>query len=81
VPPRIQSLSVSKASGILKQIEFDDEERFTSAQIERFKADPELYRAFIKAIEEQVNSNFFIVREPFSILPTGNRIDVPSELH
>ncbi|KAF7557760.1 hypothetical protein G7Z17_g496 [Cylindrodendrum hubeiense] len=61
VPPRIQTLSMSKAGDILEEIEFDEEERFTSAQVERFKTDPKLYRTFVKAIEEQVNSNFFIV--------------------
>jgi hypothetical protein len=59
VPPRTQSLA--KASGMLEQIELDGHERFTPAQIERFKADPELYRTFVKAIENQVNHNFSIV--------------------
>lgn len=61
VPPRMQSLAMSRAGGILEQIDLDEHERFTPAQIERFKADPELYRTFVKAIEEQVNNNFPIV--------------------
>ncbi len=61
VPPRIQSLAMSQASGILEQIELDEHEKFTPAQIERFKANPELYRTFVKAIENQVNNNFSIV--------------------
>ncbi|KAK2603294.1 hypothetical protein N8I77_009760 [Diaporthe amygdali] len=61
VPPRVQVLSASKAKHIMEQIELDEDERFTSGQIERFKSDPELYKLFVKAIEEQVNSNFSIV--------------------
>lgn len=61
VPPRIQSLAMSQASGILEQIELNEHEKFTPAQIERFKANPELYRTFVKAIENQVNNNFSIV--------------------
>ncbi|KAI0151390.1 hypothetical protein BJ166DRAFT_486103 [Pestalotiopsis sp. NC0098] len=61
VPPRLQSLALTKAAGILSQIDMDDEENFTSEQIGKFKADPVLYTKFVKAVEEQVNSNFFIV--------------------
>ncbi|KAK1450664.1 monooxygenase [Colletotrichum cuscutae] len=31
------------------------------AQIDKFKSDPALYKSFAKAIEEQVNNNFFLV--------------------
>ncbi|KAI4597981.1 hypothetical protein KJ359_003789 [Pestalotiopsis sp. 9143b] len=62
VPPRLQSLALTKAAGVLSQIEMDDEENFTTEQIQKFKADPIFYTKFVKAIEEQVNSNFFIVR-------------------
>lgn len=62
VPPRMQTLSISKAGSILEQIELDEEERFTAAQIEKFKSEPALYLRFVKAIEEQINNNFPIVR-------------------
>ena len=61
VPPRLQSLSLLKAVGVLAQIEMDDEGRFTPEQIRRFEADHDFYLRFIKAVEEQVNSNFSIV--------------------
>lgn len=48
----------------MERIELDDDENFTPAQIEKFKADPVLYKSFVKAIEEQVNNNFFLVGEP-----------------
>jgi len=70
VPSRVQVLSASKAKHVMEQIELDDDERFTPAQIEKFKSDPEFYKKFVKAIEEQVNSNFFIVSRPLLCFDT-----------
>ncbi|KAF2014268.1 FAD/NAD(P)-binding domain-containing protein [Aaosphaeria arxii CBS 175.79] len=61
VPPQLQSLSLSKASDILSQIQMDEKGRFLPEQIQRFKLDPDFYLSFIKAVEEQVNNNFSIV--------------------
>ena len=36
------------AKEILGEIEMDEKENFTPAQIERFKNDPEFYRRFVK---------------------------------
>lgn len=69
-------LSASKAKHIMEQIELDEDERFTSAQIERFKSDPQLYKLFVKAIEEQVSSNFSIVSR-FMLLSLWHSTDHP----
>ncbi|KAK1636390.1 flavin-binding monooxygenase [Colletotrichum phormii] len=61
MPPRVQTLLLGKAKQTMEQIELDEDENFTPAQIEKFKSDPALYKSFVKAIEEQVNNNFFIV--------------------
>lgn len=53
---------MSKAGSVLEKIEYDEEGNFTSVQIGRFKEDPEFYMTFVKAVEEQVNNNFQIVR-------------------
>jgi hypothetical protein len=45
----------------MSQIELNEREQFTPSQIEKFKADPEFYWKFIKAIEVEVNGNFPIV--------------------
>lgn len=45
----------------MSQIELNEREEFTPSQIEKFKADPEFYLKFIKAIEVEVNGNFPIV--------------------
>jgi hypothetical protein len=49
------------AKDMLTQIEVDEKENFTPAQIERFKSDPEFYKKFIKAIEKDLNGAFPIV--------------------
>ncbi|KAH7128925.1 hypothetical protein EDB81DRAFT_871659 [Dactylonectria macrodidyma] len=59
-PPRLTLLEMSKAAGVLEKIEYDEEGNFTPAQIARFKDDPEFYMVFVKAVEEQVNSNFYL---------------------
>ncbi|KAK1512517.1 monooxygenase [Colletotrichum costaricense] len=61
MPPRVQTLLLGKAKQTMEQIELDDDENFTPAQIDKFKSDPALYKSFVKAIEEQVNNNFFLV--------------------
>ncbi|KAH7152645.1 hypothetical protein EDB81DRAFT_647222 [Dactylonectria macrodidyma] len=57
VPSRLQTLAQTSGS-ILSQVEINENEGFSKAQIERFKSDPVFYRKFIKAIEEVVNGNF-----------------------
>ncbi|KAK1676414.1 hypothetical protein BDP55DRAFT_550601 [Colletotrichum godetiae] len=61
MPPRVQTLLLGRATQTMEQIELDEDENFTPAQIAKFKSDPALYKSFVKAIEEQVNSNFFMV--------------------
>jgi len=50
------------AGEILMEIEMDKDENFSQRQTEKFKADPERYRAFVKAIEREVNGTFPMVR-------------------
>jgi cation diffusion facilitator CzcD-associated flavoprotein CzcO len=47
--------------GLLNEIEIDEKENFTPAQIERFKSDPELYKKFADALEDDAGSKFAIV--------------------
>uniref|UniRef100_A0A8H7K2J8 FAD/NAD(P)-binding domain-containing protein n=1 Tax=Bionectria ochroleuca TaxID=29856 RepID=A0A8H7K2J8_BIOOC len=61
VPPRVASLAQGRAADTMSQIELNEREQFTPSQIEKFKADPEFYWKFIKAIEVEVNGNFPIV--------------------
>lgn len=49
------------AKEILKEIEMDEKENFTPAQIERFKNDPEFYRRFVKAVEQDIAGTFAVV--------------------
>jgi len=49
------------AKAVLGQIELDDKENFSHAQIEKFKSQPELYRHFVKSIEKDINGAFPIV--------------------
>lgn len=67
MPPRLETLSLSKAGSILQQIEFDEQDNFTPAQIQRFKSDPEFYKRFVKTTEKEVNGNFPIVSNLMSL--------------
>ncbi|KPM39821.1 putative sterigmatocystin biosynthesis monooxygenase stcW [Neonectria ditissima] len=58
VPSRLQLLAQGPGGSILQEIEMNDDETFSTAQIDRFKSDPAFYRKFVKAIEEVVNGNF-----------------------
>lgn len=49
------------AKEILGEIEMDEKENFTPAQIERFKNDPQFYRRFVKAIERDIGGAFAVV--------------------
>lgn len=49
------------AKEILSEIELDEKENFSAAQIEKFKADPEYYRKFVKTIEEDLCGAFSVV--------------------
>lgn len=60
VPPQQQALTASEAGEILQSVEMDGD-KFTEAQIEKFKSSPEYYLQFVKAVEEQINSKFSLV--------------------
>ncbi|OTB07611.1 hypothetical protein M426DRAFT_317915 [Hypoxylon sp. CI-4A] len=66
IPPRIMTMKMmgGPAKDILEEIEIDEKENFTPKQIERFKADPEFYRKFVKAIEKDANGAFAITLNP-----------------
>lgn len=49
------------AKAILEQVETDRDGNFTPEQIQRFRADPEFYRTFVTAVEQDVNSGFQMV--------------------
>lgn len=48
---------------IIQSIKMDGD-KFTTEQKDRFKADNDYYRGFIKAVEEQVNARFKAVSIP-----------------
>jgi hypothetical protein len=45
----------------MNEVEIDEGENFTPAQIKRFESDPVFYKKFVKAVEEVVNGNFPLV--------------------
>lgn len=49
------------AKAILDEIDLDEKENFSQAQIERFTNDPIFYRKFVKAIERDISGAFPIV--------------------
>ncbi|KAK8048625.1 flavin-binding protein monooxygenase [Apiospora phragmitis] len=63
IPPRIMTMKVmgGPAKAVLGQIEMDDKENFSQAQIEKFKSQLELYKHFVKAVEKDINGAFPIV--------------------
>ncbi|VUC33647.1 unnamed protein product [Clonostachys rosea] len=61
VPPRVAALAQGRAADTMSKIELNEREEFMPSQIEKFKADPEFYLKFIKAIEVEVNNNFPVV--------------------
>ncbi|ORY62182.1 uncharacterized protein BCR38DRAFT_234267 [Pseudomassariella vexata] len=60
VPPRVMSMMMmgGPAQEILGEIEMDEMENFTPAQIKKFKTQPEFYEKFVKAIECDSNRFF-----------------------
>ncbi|KAH9888242.1 FAD/NAD(P)-binding domain-containing protein [Xylariomycetidae sp. FL2044] len=62
IPPRRLTMMMvdGPAKTILSEIEVDEKENFTKAQIEKFKSDPALYRKFVKVIEKELASAFAI---------------------
>jgi hypothetical protein len=58
VPPGLANLSRSKASSVLSEIELDENDNFTAAQVQKFKASPDDYMRFVKAVELETNQNF-----------------------
>lgn len=63
---------MGRAGEALEKIELDAAANFSPEQIEIFKRDPGYYRAFVKAIEREVNSNFPIVCHPECFTKTGS---------
>jgi len=51
----------SPAKPMLAQLELDEKENFSTAQIEKFQSDPELYKRFVKTIEKDINGAFAMV--------------------
>ncbi|KAL0935781.1 monooxygenase [Colletotrichum truncatum] len=58
VPSRLQLLVQGSGDNIIEEVEIDEDQDFTPAQVQRFKTDPAFYRKFVKAVEEVVNGNF-----------------------
>ena len=52
---------MGQAGEILSKIQMDAEENFSPETIEKFQADPEFYREFVKKVEAEVNNSFPIV--------------------
>ena len=57
---------LGQAGDILKSIELDERENFSTATIEKFKSDSQFYRSFVKGIEKEVNNTFPIVSQDCS---------------
>jgi hypothetical protein len=65
----------SPAKSMLSQLELDQNENFSAAQIEKFKNDPEFYKEFVKTIELDLNGAFALVstvRFSWSVQGLGN---------
>ncbi|KAI1811259.1 hypothetical protein GGS20DRAFT_588689 [Poronia punctata] len=60
LPPRRMAMMMMNgpAKPILGQLEIDEKEDFSAAQIEKFQDDPEFYRKFVKAVELDINGAF-----------------------
>ncbi|OBT40826.1 hypothetical protein VE00_08596 [Pseudogymnoascus sp. WSF 3629] len=56
-PPQTERLLKGNSAEIIQSIKMDGD-KFTTEQKDRFKADNDYYRGFIKAVEEQVNARF-----------------------
>ncbi|KAH8675791.1 hypothetical protein BX600DRAFT_432344 [Xylariales sp. PMI_506] len=63
VPPRVMTMKImgGPAKDIFSQIEMDEKENFTAAQIEKFKSDPQFYKKFVKIVEKDISSAFPVV--------------------
>ncbi|KAK7923108.1 dimethylaniline monooxygenase [Apiospora marii] len=64
IPPRIMTMKVLGGpvmKTVLGEVEMDDKENFSQAQIEKFKSQPELYKRFVKTVEKDINGTFPIV--------------------
>ncbi|KAK8042096.1 hypothetical protein PG993_006619 [Apiospora rasikravindrae] len=64
IPPRIMTMKVLGGpvmKSVLGEVEIDDKENFSQAQIEKLRSQPELYRRFVKAVEKDINGTFPIV--------------------
>ncbi|KAI1767598.1 FAD/NAD(P)-binding domain-containing protein [Hypoxylon sp. FL1150] len=60
IPPRRVTMMLmgGPASKVISEVEFDEKENFSAAQIERFKSDPVFYHKFITAIERDIGGVF-----------------------
>jgi hypothetical protein len=67
----VPAQEIGKIANILSSIEMDGF-NFTPNQIEKFKASPEYYLKFVKAVEAEINSKFPIVSpfRPIAVLLT-----------
>ncbi|TDZ73236.1 FAD-binding monooxygenase moxY [Colletotrichum trifolii] len=60
IPPRVTTMKMGPSAPLMSQIEMDEEERFSPAQIERFKSDPVLYEKFARTLETESNIKFAV---------------------
>ncbi|OLN88794.1 putative sterigmatocystin biosynthesis monooxygenase stcW 1 [Colletotrichum chlorophyti] len=60
IPPRVTTMKMGSSAALLSQIDMDDEERFSPAQIERFKNDPAFYQKFTQTLELDSNIKFAV---------------------
>ncbi|KAL0938897.1 phenylacetone monooxygenase [Colletotrichum truncatum] len=60
IPPRVATMKMGPSAPLIQQIEMDGEERFSPAQIERFKNDPEFCAKFAKTLEMDSNIKFAV---------------------
>ncbi|KAK7952393.1 flavin-binding protein monooxygenase [Apiospora aurea] len=65
IPPRIMTMKVLGGpvmKSVLGEVDMDDKENFSQAQIEKFRSQPELYKRFVKAVEKDINGAFPIIQ-------------------
>lgn len=60
LPPRVATMKMGPLAPMIKQIELDEKENFSPAQIAKFKSDPDFYERFTAALELDSNAKFVI---------------------
>jgi len=60
LPPRVAMMKMGALAPLINQIELDERENFSPAQIAKFKSDPTFYEEFSAALELDSNAKFAV---------------------